>query len=149
MRATVQKVSRASVKVNQEIISSINEGYLVFVGISKADCLKDIEYIAKKIANLRVFEDEDGKMNLSIKQKEGEILLVSQFTLYADVRKGNRPSFTNSMPPDKAYEFYLLLKDKLEEHGLSVKLGKFQSKMEVSLVNDGPCTIQMDSERIY
>ena len=131
MRAIIQKVREASVVVDNEN-----------VGIKLRNCLK------KKISNLRIFEDDDEKMNLSLKDVGGEILVVSQFTLYGDARKGNRPSFTKSAKADKAKEYYEILIDELKEEGFNVKTGVFQTHMQVSLTNDGPVTIILDSERI-
>lgn len=148
MRAVIQKVTKSNVVVNNEEISNIDQGLLVLLAVKENDDKDDLAYIKKKIEKLRIFEDNEGKMNLSIEEVGGEILLVSQFTLYGDVRKGNRPSFIDSAKPDKANEFYELLKEELIADGFSVKTGKFQTHMEVSLTNDGPCTIILDSERI-
>ena len=118
--------------------------------LAKADdTKKDIDYIKKKIEKLRIFEDDQGKMNLSVEDEGGELLIVSQFTLYGDARKGNRPSFINSSSADKAEEYYEILINELKDDGFNVKTGKFQTHMEVSLINDGPVTIQLDSERLY
>ena len=149
MRAIVQKVKKASVKVSDELISEIGEGLLVFVAVTDSDTQKDIDYIKKKIEKLRIFEDDQGKMNLSVEDEGVELLIVSQFTLYGDARKGNRPSFINSSSADKAEEDYEILISELKDDGFSVKTGKFQTHMEVSLINDGPVTIQLDSERLY
>nr|WP_072537427.1 D-aminoacyl-tRNA deacylase [Anaerococcus mediterraneensis] len=148
MRAIIQRVSKANVSVNNEIISEINKGYLVLLAVKETDTDEDLEYIQRKISNLRVFEDENDKLNLSIRDVDGEILLVSQFTLYGDVRKGNRPSFVMSAGLEKANNYYEKLIDNLRNDGFTVKSGKFQAHMEVSLVNDGPVTIIIDSERI-
>ena len=148
MRAIIQRVSKANVSVNNEIISEINKGYLVLLAVKETDTDEDLEYIQRKISNLRVFEDENDKLNLSIRDVDGEILLVSQFTLYGDVRKGNRPSFVISAGLKKANNYYEKLIDNLINDGFTVKSGKFQAHMEVSLVNDGPVTIIIDSERI-
>lgn len=148
MRAVIQKVTQASVVVENEEISKIDNGLLVLVAVKETDTADDIAYIKKKIANLRIFEDGEGKMNLSLKDVGGSIMLVSQFTLYGDVRKGNRPSFIESAKADKANEFYEILKDDLIADGFDVKTGRFQTHMEVSLTNDGPVTIIIDSERI-
>lgn len=148
MRAVIQKVTKSNVVVNNEEISNIDQGLLVLLAVKENDDKDDLAYIKKKIEKLRIFEDNEGKLNLSIEEVGGEILLVSQFTLYGDVRKGNRPSFIDSAKPDKANEFYELLKEELIADGFSVKTGKFQTHMEVSLTNDGPCTIILDSERI-
>ena len=148
MRAVIQKVTQANVVVNNEEISNIDRGLLVLVAVKENDDMDDLAYLKKKIEKLRIFEDEEGKMNLSIKDVGGKVLLVSQFTLYGDVRKGNRPSFIESAKPDKANKYYEILKDELIEDGFDVETGKFQAHMEVSLINDGPCTIIIDSERI-
>lgn len=148
MRAVIQKVTKSNVVVDNEEISNIDQGLLVLLAVKENDDKDDLAYIKKKIEKLRIFEDNEGKLNLSIEEVGGEILLVSQFTLYGDVRKGNRPSFIDSAKPDKANEFYEILKEELVADGLSVKTGKFQTHMEVSLTNDGPCTIILDSERI-
>ena len=148
MRAIIQKVTKANVVVEDKEISQIKDGFLVLLAVKDTDDLDDLAYIKKKIENLRIFEDQDGKMNLSIKDVGGEILLVSQFTLYGDVRKGNRPSFTQSAKAEKANEYYESLKEQLVEDGFSVETGQFQTHMQVSLTNDGPVTIILDSERI-
>lgn len=148
MRAIIQKVTRASVTVENELISEIGNGYMVLLAVKETDDKDDLSYIKRKISNLRIFEDNEGKMNLSLKDTGGEILLVSQFTLYGDARKGNRPSFTESAGLEKANDYYEKLRDELIDEGFNVKTGKFQAHMEVSLVNDGPVTIILDSERI-
>lgn len=149
MRAIIQKVTSASVKVENEMISEIGNGYMILLAVKDTDDKDDLSYIKRKISNLRIFEDNEGKMNLSLKQTGGEILLVSQFTLYGDARKGNRPSFTESAGLEKANNYYEKLRDELIDEGFNVKTGKFQAHMEVSLVNDGPVTIILDSERIF
>lgn len=148
MRAIIQKVSKASVVIENEKVSEIGPGFMVLLGVKDTDDKDDLAYIKKKISNLRIFEDDDEKMNLSLKDVGGEILMVSQFTLYGDARKGNRPSFTQSAKADKAKEYYEILIDELKEEGFNVKTGIFQTHMQVSLVNDGPVTIILDSERI-
>lgn len=148
MRAVIQKVKQSNVVVDNKEIGKIDQGLLVLFAVKETDTDEDLQYIKKKIVNLRVFEDENGKMNLSIKDVGGEILLVSQFTLYGDVRKGNRPSFTDSANPEKAKRYYEDLKDQLEADGFNVQTGEFGAHMEVSLLNDGPVTILIDSERI-
>lgn len=148
MRAIIQKVSEASVVVDNEKVSEIGPGFMVLLGVKDTDDKDDLAYIKKKISNLRIFEDDDEKMNLSLKDVGGEILVVSQFTLYGDARKGNRPSFTKSAKADKANEYYEILIDELREEGFNVKTGVFQTHMQVSLTNDGPVTIILDSERI-
>ncbi len=148
MRAVIQQVKNANVKVDNEEISKIDKGFLVFLGVKDTDTMDDLAYVKKKIEKLRIFEDKDGKMNLSISDVGGKILLVSQFTLFGDVRKGNRPSFIEAARPEKANEFYEIMKNELMEDGFEVETGKFQTHMEVGLVNDGPTTILIDSERI-
>ncbi len=148
MRAIIQKVTEASVVVDKEKVSEIGPGFMVLLGLKDTDDKEDLAYIKKKISKLRIFEDDDEKMNLSLKDVGGEILVVSQFTLYGDARKGNRPSFTESAKAEKAKEYYEILIDELREEGFNVKTGVFQTHMQVSLVNDGPVTIILDSERI-
>ena len=148
MRAVIQKVSKANVIVENEEVGKINNGLLVLLAVKETDDKEDIAYIKKKIEKLRIFEDQEGKMNLSVEDVGGEILLVSQFTLYGDVRKGNRPSFIESAKADKANEFYEILKEELVNDGFKVQTGKFQTHMLVNLTNDGPVTIILDSERI-
>ena len=147
MKAVIQRVSKASVTVDGELVSSIGNGYLVLLGVMDDDNESDAEVIARKTSTLRVFEDDDGKMNLDIQNVDGEILAVSQFTLCADVKKGNRPSFAHSAHPDRANELYEYFCDKLLENGVkSVKKGVFGADMKVELLNDGPVTILYDSE---
>ena len=148
MRAVIQQVKNANVKVDNEEISKIDKGFLVFLGVKDTDTMDDLAYVKKKIEKLRIFEDNDGKMNLSISDVGGKILLVSQFTLFGDARKGNRPSFIEAARPEKANEFYEIMKNELIADGFEVETGKFQTHMEVGLVNDGPTTILIDSERI-
>lgn len=149
MRAIIQKVKKAKVEVSEKTVGEIDSGLLIFVAVTDSDDIKDVDYIKKKITKLRIFEDDDGKMNLSLKDVGGDILIVSQFTLYGDVRKGNRPSFVKSSSAQKAEEYYNLLIKKVKEDGFKVESGNFQTHMEVFLVNDGPVTIQVDSERLY
>ncbi|WP_296113643.1 D-aminoacyl-tRNA deacylase [uncultured Anaerococcus sp.] len=149
MRAIIQKVTKASVSVEKELLSEIKDGYMILLAVKETDTDEDLAYVKRKISNLRIFEDEAGKLNLSLKDVGGEILLISQFTLYGDCRKGNRPSFTMSAGLEKAEAYYNKLADELRDEGFSVKTGKFQAHMEVALVNDGPVTIILDSERIF
>ena len=147
MKAVIQRVSRASVTVDGELISEIKKGYLILLGVMDDDTEYDAEVLAKKTSTLRVFEDDEGKMNLDIQNVGGEILAVSQFTLCADVKKGNRPSFIRSAHPDHANELYGYFCEKLIENGVkNVEKGVFGADMKVDLLNDGPVTILYDSE---
>lgn len=144
MRCVVQRVTQASVSINEKTISQIKNGLLVLVAIHVNDSLKLIDKMADKLINLRIFEDQAQKMNKSILDIDGEILLVSQFTLYGDCKKGNRPSFINAAPPAKAKNYYEKLIQVLNSKNIKVATGKFQSHMKVKLVNDGPSTIVID-----
>lgn len=144
MRVVLQRVSRASVTIEEKIVGSINKGYVLLVGIAEEDTEKEAEYLAKKISKLRVFEDESGKMNLDIHQIEGSILSISQFTLLADTKKGNRPSFAKAGHPDMASRLYDFFNEQLRQEGLEVKEGIFGADMLVSIENDGPVTIVYD-----
>ena len=148
MRAVVQRVSRAQVSVGEEIIGKIGAGLLVLLGVAKADTPEDANYLASKILGLRIFEDGDGKMNLSIADINGALLAVSQFTLYGDARKGRRPSFDQAAPPQQANELYEYFVGKIRESGMTCETGRFQAMMQVELVNDGPVTILLDSSRV-
>ncbi len=146
MRAVIQRVSYASLKVDGRLVSKINQGFLVLLGVGVGDSEQASEKLAKKIALMRVFEDENGKMNLSLADVGGEILLVSQFTLYADCKHGNRPSFTNAEKPEiaqKTYENFIKL---LESYNLPVKTGIFGADMKIELLNNGPVTIILDDK---
>jgi D-tyrosyl-tRNA(Tyr) deacylase len=149
MRAVVQRVKEARVEVNESRVSGINTGLLVYVGIQQADELADVDYMCDKILGLRVFEDSAGKMNLSIQEVSGSLLLVSQFTLYGDCRKGKRPSFSEAAPPEKARTLYELLAAKCRERGITVETGVFREMMKVYSVNDGPVTLLLDSRRFF
>lgn len=140
MKVLVQKVLSASVSVAGKVVSNIDNGYLLFVGIEKGDNEQQADYLAKKVANLRIFTDENDKMNLSIKDTGGEILAVSQFTLAADVSRGNRPGFETAALPDDAQKLYEYFVEKLKTFDIEVKTGIFQADMKVALINDGPCT---------
>jgi len=146
MKAIIQRVKKASVRVEGETIAQIGPGILVLLGVGAGDGRKDIEYLAEKISGIRIFEDEQGKMNLSVADIGGEMMVVSQFTLYADCRKGKRPSFTEAAPPGEAERLYLEFARLLREKGLKVAEGRFQARMEVDLVNDGPVTIILDTK---
>ncbi|KNF08700.1 D-tyrosyl-tRNA(Tyr) deacylase Dtd [Gottschalkia purinilytica] len=148
MRAVVQRVSEAKVTVNDEIVGSIKKGLLVLLGVGNEDSESDVKYLSDKISNLRIFEDENEKMNLSLIDIKGELLIVSQFTLFGDVRKGKRPNFTNAAHPKMAEELYLDFIEKCKNLGLNkVDTGIFGANMDVSLVNDGPVTILLDSNK--
>jgi D-tyrosyl-tRNA(Tyr) deacylase len=149
MRAVVQRVSRAQVSVSEEVLGKIEWGLLVLVGIAKTDSQADADYLAAKIIGLRIFEDKDGKMNLSLAETQGGVLAVSQFTLYGDVRKGKRPSFDEAAPPEFARELYEYFVAKIREGGVVCETGRFQAMMQVELVNDGPVTILLDSKRTF
>lgn len=145
MRALVQRVTKASVVVNEKLVSQIGNGLLVFVGFTHNDTIDDIEYIVNKIINLRIFDDSNGVMNLSVKDKNYEVLSVSQFTLYGDTKKGNRPSYVNALNHEEASKLYDIFNQKLKEklHD-KVSTGIFRSDMKVSLINDGPITIMIE-----
>jgi D-tyrosyl-tRNA(Tyr) deacylase len=145
MRALLQRVSKAEVRVADEIVGAIGRGLLVLLGVGKEDGPQEAAFLADKTAGLRIFEDLEGKMNLSVEQIGGEILVVSQFTLYADCRKGRRPSFTDAAPPLQADQLYQAFAEALKARGLKVATGNFGEKMEVELTNDGPVTIMLDS----
>lgn len=144
MRLLIQRVSKASVKVEGECVGKINKGFLVFLGITHGDTKDNVDYLVNKLYNLRVFEDENEKMNLSIKDINGEILIVSQFTLYADTSHGNRPSFINAAKPDEANELYEYFIEKAKQTGLKIEAGIFGTDMKVELLNDGPVTILLE-----
>lgn len=147
MRAVVQRVTRASVSVNGTVTGAIDHGLLVFVGVANEDGPADVQYIAEKIRGLRVFPDESGRMNRSVVETGGALLVVSQFTLQADCRKGRRPSFDGAAPPPLAQALYDEVVRTLRESGLKVETGVFQAEMQVALVNDGPVTILLDSAK--
>ncbi|MDY3344365.1 D-aminoacyl-tRNA deacylase [Riemerella anatipestifer] len=146
MKVVVQRVSSASVVVEGEEVSKINKGYLLLVGVEETDEKADADWLVKKIVNLRIFSDDKGKMNLSIKEVGGEVLCVSQFTLMADYKKGNRPSFITAARPDLAVPMFEYFKSEMTKYGVSVSSGVFGADMKVSLTNDGPVTIIMDSK---
>ena len=147
MKAVIQRVSRASVDVNDETIGKIGSGFLVLLGVANEDTDEDMDYLVKKITQMRIFEDEAGKMNLSLKDVGGEILIISQFTLFASTKKGNRPSFTEAGAPAFSKEMYLKFIAACRDCGIHTEEGEFGAHMMVSLVNDGPVTITMDSKQ--
>jgi len=150
MRAVIQRVTASEVRINNEIVAKIAHGLNVLLGIKDDDNEADMDYIINKLVNLRIFEDEDGKMNRSILDVEGELLLISQFTLYGDCRKGRRPGFTRSGPVDAAEKKYTIFVDKLKCQPIKkIETGIFQAEMEVLIVNDGPVTLLLDSEKNF
>lgn len=146
MKILIQRVQNATVVVNSQKVTEIGKGMLLLVGIGKDDSMEDVERLARKVMNLRIFEDEQGKMNLNIYQIHGQILSVSQFTLYADTKKGNRPGFDKSAVPEMAKAYWEKFNDLLRENRLDVREGVFGAHMEVDLTNDGPVTILLDSK---
>lgn len=149
MRAVVQRVSRSEVTVDGRTTGKINKGLLVLLGVTHGDTSKDVDYIVDKTINLRIFEDENDKMNLSLKDIGGEMLAVSQFTLYGDCRKGRRPSFTNAAAPEEADKLYQEFVKKVSENGINTETGEFGAHMMVDLVNDGPVTILLESNKSF
>lgn len=149
MRAVVQRVTYSSVEVDDVIVGEINKGFNVLLGISKDDTEEDMKYIKDKIINLRVFSDENDKMNLSLLDIQGELLLISQFTLYGDARKGRRPNFMNALGGEEAKNFYDKFVEMMKETGLKVETGIFGANMKVDIKNDGPVTILLDSSRNF
>ena len=149
MRAVVQRVKNAKVEVDDNEIGAIDSGLLVFLGIGDEDKMDDIDYLIDKIVNLRIFEDENGKMNLSAVDLGKDIMVVSQFTLYGDCRQGKRPNFLNAAPPDKAERLYDVFIDKINKYDLKIETGEFKAMMDVDLVNDGPVTLLIDSKKEF
>jgi D-tyrosyl-tRNA(Tyr) deacylase len=145
MRAVVQRVKQSSVNVNGDIVGEIGRGLLVFLGVANGDKIDDVDYLVNKIVHLRIFEDENEKMNRSLHDVGGEMLVVSQFTLLGDCRKGRRPSFINAARPEQATELYEYFVKKTREQGITVKTGQFRAMMEVALINDGPVTLIIES----
>lgn len=149
MRCVIQRVTEASVKVGGETVGQIGKGFMVLIGVSAQDTEKDLKYMAEKVPNLRIFEDEQGKMNLSLKDVGGAILAVSQFTLYGDARGSRRPSFIQAARPEQANDCYEKLVAAWRSQGIAVETGVFRAEMQVGLVNDGPVTILMDSTKAF
>ena len=149
MRTVIQRVKSAGVTVEGTLVSEISKGLLVFLGVAQEDTPADVDYMASKIANLRIFEDDEGRMNLSILDVDGEVLVVSQFTLYGDCRKGRRPSFIAAARPEKADPLYQAFMDEISRLGVPVKAGIFQAMMDVELINDGPVTMMLDSNKLF
>ena len=149
MRAVVQRVSRARVTVNDQVIAEIGRGLLVLLGVGQEDDQASADYLSDKIIGLRIFEDDTGKMNQAVREAGGKVLLVSQFTLYGDVRRGKRPSFDAAALPEKARVLYQYLVERIRACGLACETGKFQNTMQVELVNDGPVTILLDSSKEF
>ena len=149
MRAVIQRVTSSKVSVDNKVIGSINKGFNILVGFSTEDTLQDLNYIKDKVLNLRVFEDNTNKMNLSVLDVEGEILVISQFTLYGDCRKGRRPNFMNAMSPDKAIDLYNEFIKIMKDSKIKIETGEFGADMKVDIQNDGPVTILIDSEKRF
>ena len=149
MRAVIQRVSRAQVAVAGEIVGKIGRGLLVLLGVAQADSEADADYLADKIVGLRIFEDESGKMNVDLASIGGQILVVSQFTLYGDVRRGKRPSFDAAASPDRARQLYEYFVERIRAAGIQCETGRFQEMMQVELVNEGPVTILLDSTKSF
>ena len=149
MRAVVQRVTKASVTVEDSVVGSIGLGLLVLLGVGRSDTMASADYVIDKLLGLRVFEDGEGKMNLSAREVGGAMLVVSQFTLFGDVRRGKRPSFDDAARPEQARSLYEYVVGKIREQGVECATGEFQAMMRVSLVNDGPVTILIDSEKVF
>lgn len=147
MRVIIQKVKKGSVSVEGKTIGNIDKGFVLLVGFTHEDEIEDLQYCAKKIVNMRIFEDVNDKMNLSIKDVDGDILSISQFTLFGDTKKGNRPSFIEAARPEKALELYQQFNELLRSNNLKVETGQFGAMMDVSLINEGPVTIILDSKQ--
>ncbi|MBF8152341.1 D-tyrosyl-tRNA(Tyr) deacylase [Exiguobacterium sp. TBG-PICH-001] len=146
MRVVLQRVKEASVTVDEEVIGQIKQGFLLLVGVTHEDTIDQVNWLADKIAGLRVFEDEEERMNRSLQDVDGQILSVSQFTLYGDVKKGRRPAFTEAAKPDLANELYEAFNERLRAQGLTVETGQFGAMMDIALVNDGPVTLILEKE---
>lgn len=145
MKAVIQRVSHAKVEIDGETIGQIDSGFMILLGIHTEDTLEDVAYLVRKISKLRVFEDSEGKMNEDIQSADGKILSISQFTLYADTKKGNRPSFISAARPEQAIPLYEAFNQQLREAGIAVETGEFGGDMDVTLTNDGPVTIVIDT----
>lgn len=149
MRAVFQRVLESSVEVDARVVGRIGHGAMILLGVGEGDTEQDAQYLADKVAGLRVYGDDEGKMNRSVQEVGGEVLVVSQFTLYGDCRKGRRPSFTSAAPPEEARRLYGYFCERLRQMGITVAEGVFQAEMKVSLVNHGPVTILLDSRRAF
>ena len=149
MRAVVQRVREAKVSVSGDLVGEIGAGLVLLLGVARDDSTADADYLVEKTANLRIFDDQQGKMNLSLLEVEGELLVVSQFTLFGDVRRGRRPSYTDAAEPDKANQLYEYFVDRAKARQIKVQTGVFQAMMQVSLTNDGPVTILIDSRKEF
>jgi D-aminoacyl-tRNA deacylase len=149
MRAVVQRVKKAEVRVNGRAVGRVGAGMLVLLGIGKEDTLREAQSLADKVINLRIFDDQDSRMNLSLLETNGGLLCVSQFTLYGDCRKGRRPSYDRAAPPETACQLYDAFVASVRAGGIAVETGQFQAMMEVELINDGPVTLLVDTERVF
>lgn len=149
MRAVIQRVSEASVAISSEIVGEIRDGVLVLLGVARGDTSADADYLAEKITNLRIFADDEGKMNRSLLETGGEMLVVSQFTLYGDARRGRRPSYSDAAEPEKANELYEYFVERVRSFGIKTETGIFQAMMRVGLINEGPVTILLDSQKQF
>ena len=146
MKVLLQRVKKASVSIADELVGKIGQGLVVFVGVASGDTVEDINYLAQKVLNLRIFADSEGKFNLSVLDISGELLVISQFTLLADTRKGRRPSFVEAAPPEIAEKLFNQFLEQLKSSGLKVESGRFQQYMQVEILNDGPVTVTLDSK---
>lgn len=149
MRAVIQRVLESSVRVDGQVVGEIGKGIMVLLGVEEGDTEKEAQYIADKIIGLRIFEDEEGKMNHSLQEVGGELLAISQFTLLGDARKGRRPSYSNAARPEEANRLYEFFVEKIKAAGTKVEKGVFQADMKVALINDGPVTILLDSQKVF
>ena len=149
MRAVIQRVNEASVEVSNEVVGEIGPGLLILLGVARDDSNADADYLADKTVNLRIFDDDEGKMNRSLLETGGAMLVVSQFTLYGDVRRGRRPSYSDAAEPEKAVQLYEYFVERVRSLGVKVETGVFQAMMKVRLINDGPVTILLDSRKLF